>query len=368
MRFENPWLLLALIPVIAATWWGIRRAMRMPPALRFPTLAGVRAARPPLFGRLVWLPRALQALGLVVAVVALARPQVEDSHDLTSEGLDFVIALDMSGSMNAVDMPAEDILEHHRRNREPPNRFEAARDTIKRFIQARDADRVGLVIFARKAWVKFPLTLDQDAMHRILDGLVLDDGRRSQEGGCLNGCTIEGDSTAIGDALARALRRLERSDSKSRNIILITDGDNNAGKAAPDEVARFIAQQSPDRPIRVYTFLVGTGKDTFMPATNPFTGEPLVMPNGHRRYEQPKEKFPVNPALLQEIARITGGSYHEAPTEEDFRREFEALEKTAFRSPAIHRYREAFLPLVLMAFVLLLGGELANLTVFRRWP
>lgn len=368
MRFESPLLLFVLVPALLAAFVGIRRLMVRSSALRFPTLDWVRQARPPLRGRLHWLPRFLQALGLAVAVVALARPQLEEKEVITGEGADFVVAIDMSGSMNAVDMPPETIMEYHGSGMEPPNRFESARETIRDFILSSHQDRVGLVIFSSSAWVKFPLTLDRDAMMGILDSLVLDDGVRGSSGTCGNGCTITGEATAIGDALGRAYKRIEGSDSKSRNIILITDGDNNAGKAAPEEVARFIAEDSQDRPVRVFTFLVGTGKDTFMPARNPFTGRPVLTAQGLRAYERPKEQFPINPDLLTAIADATGGSFHEAATEEDFRREFENLEKTEFQSLSLRRYREAFLLPLLAALGLFLVGELLGATVFRRWP
>ncbi len=368
MRFESPWLLLALAPVLVAVAYGLWRTRARSVVLRFPTLATVRAARPAWWGRWHLAPRVLQGAALVLAVVALARPQVEDTSEITGEGADFVIALDMSGSMNAVDLEPERIIAYHQQGREPPNRFEAAREVLRRFIADRAQDRIGLVIFSSKAWVKFPLTLDRDAMLRILDGLVLDDGVRGPEGTCLNGCTITGEATAIGDALGRAYKRVEHSDTRSRNIILITDGDNNAGSVAPEEVAKFIASETKDRPVRVFTFLAGTGENTFMPARNPFTGQPILTPEGFRVYEHPREPFPVNPALLKAIAEATGGSYHEAATEDDFRREFESLEKTAFRTPALQRWREAYLAPVGVAAVLALLGEVLGLTVFRRWP
>jgi Ca-activated chloride channel family protein len=328
----------------------------------------VLAARPARLGRLTWIPRVLQGLAALLLVLALARPQTADQDELTGEGSDFVVALDMSGSMNAVDLAPEKILDYHNRGKEPPSRFEAARETIKEFIRSRDQDRVGLVVFSSKAWVKFPLTLDKDAMLRVLDGLVLDDGVRGQDGGCTNGCTITGESTAIGDALGRAFKRVEGSDTKSRSIILITDGDNNAGKAAPEEVARFIGEQAKDRPVHVYTFLVGTGQDTFMPARDPFSGRPIVTAGGLHVYERPKEPFPVNPPLLKEIARLTGGTYHEAATEADFRKEFEALEKSQFRAPALRRWKEAYLPPLAGAMGLVVLGELLGTLVLRRWP
>lgn len=368
MRFESPLLLLVLVVVVAVVVYGLWRAQTRPTVLRFPTLAAVRQARIPWWGRFHLLPRTLQAVGVVLAVVALARPQIEDPSEIAGEGADFVIALDMSGSMNAVDMEPERIIEYHRRGREPPNRFETAREVLRRFIADRSQDRIGLVIFSSKAWVKFPLTLDRDAMLRILDGLVLDDGVRGPEGTCLNGCTITGEATAIGDALGRAFKRLEGSETRSRNIILITDGDNNAGTLAPEEVAKFIAEETKERPVRVFTFLVGTGENTLMPARNPFTGQPILTPDGFRVYERPREPFPVNPPLLKAIASATGGSYHEAATEEDFRTAFEDLEKTEFRSPALSRWREAYAWPLGVATALLFLGEALGLTVFRRWP
>lgn len=366
MRLESPLMMLAMIPIAAVFVWGLIKLRREPPALRIPTFNHL--VKIPFISHLWWLPPAIQGIASAVAVFSLARPQINEVNELIGEGSDFVIALDMSGSMNAVDLPPERIMEYHRQGQEPPNRFETARETLKRFIKSRYQDRIGLVIFSSRAFVKFPLTLDKDAMLRILDGLVLDDGVRGAGEGCLNGCTITGEATAIGDALGRAYKRLEGSDTKSRSIILITDGDNNAGKVAPEEVAKYIAEQTPERPVRVYTFLVGGGTDTYVPARDPFTGRPLLTPAGFRVYEKPKEPFPVNPSLLQEIAKVTGGAYFEAATEEDFRREFEQLEKTRFTTPALEHWQEAYLPPLVVAITLFIFGELLRVTWLRRWP
>lgn len=368
MRFESPYLLLLLIPGLAAIVYGIWRDKTKPCCLRFPTLGYVVSAKPPLLSRFYLFPLIMKAIGFLIAILALARPQVKDIEEMAGEGADYMLVLDMSGSMNAVDMPPEQIEEYHRQGREPPNRFETAIETLKKFIENRTYDRVGLIIFSSKAWVKFPLTLDKVAMNRILDGLILDDGVRGPSGQCLNHCTITGEATAIGDALGRAYKRLEKSETKSRNIILITDGDNNAGKAAPEEVARFIAKESQDRPIRIFTFMVGSGKHTFMPARHPFTGQLIIRPDGRRVYERPKEEFPVNPTLLKEIASITGGEYYETPTEEDFRREFERMEKTKFEGIALEEWKEAFIPFVIVAMCFWVLGEVLGLTLFRRWP
>lgn len=368
MRFENPELLFAAIPVIAVAVWAAWRSRRIPATLRFSTVAVFQTVQPPWWSRLVDLPMWLRVAAALIAVVALARPQVRDTDMLTGEGSDFVVALDMSGSMNAVDLPAQKILEHQSNGREPPSRFEAARSIIKDFIVTRDSDRIGLVIFAGKAYVKFPLTMDKDAMLRILDGLILDDQSRDASGNCLNSCTITGEKTAIGDALGRAFKRIEDSRTKSRNIILITDGDNNAGKVAPEEVAKFIGQESSERPVRTFTFLVGSDKDTYMPATHAFTGQPLFTPDGYRVYEPVKNQMPVNPELLQNIADRTGGRFFSAPTEDDFRKEFDNMEKTEFSAPALRRYREAYLWPLTLALILAGLAEISAMTVLRRWP
>jgi len=370
VRFESPWFLLLLIPVFLAIVLGLRRQRRLPPALLFPSIGEAKAL--PRSFRASWpnLPRGLQGVAALLAVVALARPQLPEADLMSGEGADYAIVLDMSGSMNAVDRKAEEILEWHRKGQEPPNRFETARQVLREFIRDRVGDRVAMVIFSSRAWVKFPLTMDRDAMLRILDSLVLDDRTRGGPGAetCTNGCTITGEATAIGDALARAYRRLEDSPARSRNIILITDGDNNAGKADPLEVARFIAQQSPDRPVRVWTFLVGTGRETWLPAVHEFTGQPLRTAEGLRVYERPDQPFPVNPDLLRSIAEATGGRAFEAASAEEFRKAFEDLERTEFTSVPMRQWRDIFLWPLALALVLLGAGEALDLTAWRRWP
>jgi len=369
MRFESPYLLLLLVPAFAVVFYALFLERKRPAVLKFPTTIWVKKASLGVLSRLHILPRILQGIGLVLAVFALARPQVEKTVELSGGGSDIVIALDMSGSMNAVDMSPDEIMRYHGMKKEPPNRFETARDVLRRFIVSGGNNRIGLVIFSSKAWLKFPLTLDKQAMLRILDSLVLDDGVRGQDPNqCLNNCTITGEATAIGDALGRAYRRLQWSDAKSRAIILITDGDNNAGKVNPEEVAKFIAEDSKSNPVRVFTFLVGGGEYVYMPARDPFTGRVLRTPDGLMVYEKPEQDFPVNPPLLKKIAETTGGAYFEASTEKEFREEFEKLEKTEFKELGLRSYHEEFKPFVILSFLCFLLGEALSLTVFRRWP
>lgn len=368
MRFESPEMFWLLLPAALVVAWGLNRLARNPAHLNVPALRAARAARSGLRGKLAHLPVWMQALGILLLIIALARPQIEDRWEISGEGADFVIALDMSASMNAIDMPADRILSSQAAGQEPPNRFEAARQILKKFILSRDFDRIGLVIFASKAYVKFPLTLDKDSMSKILDGLVLDNRMRNKDGQCTNGCTILGEQTAIGDALARSFKRLEESDTKSRNIILITDGDNNAGMASPSEVAEFISRESGDRPIRVFSFLIGDEKETFMPAVHAMTGQLLVSGNGMQVYEPVNGEAPVKPDLLREISEKTGGRFFLAPSESDFRKEFADLEKTEFSSPAVQNWREMFAWPLGAGLAIYLSGLLLGLTLLRRWP
>lgn len=368
MRFDSPLMFLLLIPIAALAVFGIRRLLQSPPHLRFPSTSHATAARRGLRGRLAILPPALLLAGMVFGVIALARPQVRDHENLNGEGVDFVIALDMSSSMNAVDIPLDRIKALQLVGQEPPNRFETARRILKDFIASREFDRIGLVVFASHAWVKFPLTLDRETISRILDGLVLDNGIRTETGQCTNGCTIMGDSTAIGDALARSFKRLEDSETKSRNIILITDGNNNAGSATPSGIAEFIATESGERPIRVFPFLIGDNVDTFWPAIHPMTGQQIVGPDGLKLYQPIQDQANVNPDLLKEIAEVTKGRLYVAPSAKDFEKDFEDLERTEFSAPAISNWREVFTWPLAAAIVVCLIGAIMSMTVLRRWP
>ncbi|HNZ02567.1 MAG TPA: VWA domain-containing protein [Myxococcota bacterium] len=368
MRFDSPLMLLLLIPLAAVVAFGLFRLFRRPAHLRFPTVVHANVAGRGLRARLAMLPQIMIAVGLAFAILALARPQVRDPENLRGEGVDFVIALDMSSSMNAVDVSMDRIKALQAIGREPPNRFETARKVLKDFIASREFDRVGLIIFSTHAWVKFPLTLDRNAVAGILDGLILDNGLRNEAGQCTNGCTIMGDSTAIGDALARSFKRLEESDTASRNIILITDGDNNAGSATPSSIAEFIAKESAERPVKVFSFLIGDNEDTYWQAINPMTGRQMVGPDGLKLYQPTGREVTVNPDLLQEIADLTGGKLYVAPSAKDFIKDFGEMEKTEFSAPAISNFKEAFAWPLGLAIFFCLTGALLSVTVLRRWP
>jgi Ca-activated chloride channel family protein len=233
--FHSPrvlWLL-ALVPFIIA-WAFVERRKRA--VLRFSAasllFAQGRGVRP----YFLWLVPALRVTAFMLAVVALARPQERDSRvkDLSVEGIDIMIAFDLSSSMEAADF-------------RPNNRLHVAKEVLVEFLSGRSNDRIGLVVFSGEAYTQSPLTLDYNVLKEVVKQLrtrVLEDG------------------TAIGDAVATALNRLRDSEARSRVVVLITDGDNNAGRVSPLDAA----DAAKALGIPVYTILVGKGGKVPFPA------------------------------------------------------------------------------------------------------
>ena len=331
MTLERPLalVLLAAVPLaVAALLLERRRA----PRLRHPrTLALARAGRG-WAARLWWLPQACAVAALALVALALARPRSpEREPEWTAvEGIDVVIALDLSTSMWAADL-------------EPQDRITAARETLRAFIERRPTDRIGLVVFAGDAYTQCPLTLD----HGVLLGLV--DGLRPG--------SIE-DGTAIGNALATALNRLRDSTTRSRAVVLITDGDNNAGQISPLEAAGLA------RALHIPVFPILVGKGGLVPYP---VGEVLG-----RKIYQPRD-FPVNPELLQEIARRTGGAYANATDraglEHGLQEVLDRMEKTRLvEAGGVSRQRELFPGLLRGAFALAALGLALSTTRWRPFP
>jgi Ca-activated chloride channel family protein len=322
------WLLLSVPLLLLATALERRRA----PRLRFPRAAALRAFRGTL-ARLAWLPAALLALALGLTALALARPQsrIAGPEEIAVEGIDIVVALDLSTSMRALDF-------------EPVNRITVAKQVLRDFVSRRTHDRIGLVVFALDAYTQAPLTLDTAALRRLVDEIEI--GR------------IE-DGTAIGNAIATAANRLRESDARSKVVILITDGDNNAGQVAPLEAARAAAALG----IRVFTILVGKGGQVPYP-----DGEDLLGRAVTRQVE-----LPVNPDLLRRIAAETGGTAVNATDKaslvkglDDILDRLERSRLVAVR--AVERREELFPVLLLPAFALAAAALLLGSTRLRPFP
>jgi len=332
LHLDRPWALLLLLGVPLAAW-ALALDARRGPRLLHPRLAAVAAVGRGLVARLWWLPQALLIAALVLLAVGLARPQAREREPekQSVEGIDIVIALDLSTSMQAADF-------------RPRNRLHVAKEVLKDFIGRRRSDRIGLVVFAGDAYTQAPLTLDHDILKTLVDQLRFG--------------VIE-DKTAIGNAIATAVNRLRESDAKSKVVILITDGENNAGQISPRQAAEIARTLG----IRVFPILVGKGGVVPVP-----DGTDLF---GNETYQY--LPVAVNPALLQEIARTTGGTYANAGDRQELEKGLQdvldRMEKTRiFETTASTRSLELFPRLLRPAFWLAALGLLLGLTRWRSFP
>ncbi len=328
MEFAQPyWLyLLALVPLLAALeWWrGRRRRVGM----RYSTVQPAKASPKSVWTRIRGLPLVFRYGAFVLGILALARPQehnvVEERY---AEGVDIMLVLDTSTSMRAQDFS--------------PNRFEAARDVAADFVRERTSDRVGLVVFAAKAYTQTPLTLDYDFLLRMLDEVEVG--------------MIE-DGTAIGTAVAMAVNRLKDSTAESKVLILLTDGQNNRGEIDPvtaSEVAEAMG-------VRVYAVGVGAYGEAPFLFDDPFGGQ--------RRRMVPVE---IDEEMLATVAENTGGRYFRATNKQALReiyREIGMLEKTKIEERIYTNYQERYALFLLPAFGLLLLELLLSNTRLRRFP
>lgn len=330
--FHSPrWLwLLAFVPPLLA-WAYVERKRRA--VLRFSAASQLFAQGRGLRPRFLWILPVMRVLAFALAVVALARPQERDARerDLSVEGIDIMIALDLSTSMEAADF-------------RPNNRLHVAKEVLSEFISGRANDRIGLVVFSGAAYTQAPLTLDYGVLKEVIKQLrtrVLEDG------------------TAIGDAVATALNRLRDSDAKSRVVVLITDGDNNAGRLSPIDAG----DAAKTLGIPVYTILVGKGGKVPFPQ-----GQDIFGRTAWRDVE-----IPINPELLQRLAKETGGEFYRATDRESLKEGLQHVLDSLERSKlmeggATATYREKFHELLLWAALLLVLEFALRATVLRVFP
>jgi len=330
VQLHDPWLLLVLaaIPLLLRTRRG-----QPPPALRYPVLDALRAVGP---GRRVhwrWVLTALRALALILLVVALARPQLgKAATQIYTEGIDIMLAVDISGSMLAEDFQLDG-----RR----ASRVDAVKAVVEKFLSRRAGDRVGLIVFAGRPYTQSPLTLDH--------GWLMQNLARVQVG------MIE-DGTAVGSALATAINRLEPSETKSKIIILLTDGQSNAGKVPPMTAA----ETAKTLGYRVYTIGAGTR------GTAPF---PQVDAFGRKVYvSMPVD---IDEDTLRRIAETTGGRYFRATDTQSLQQiydEIDALERSPHEGLQYLEYHELYVWLALPALLLLAGEAVLAQTWLRVLP
>lgn len=325
--FAYSWVLylLILLPLMAIWYW--RKEKTSVSSISFPSTGIFGKYKSTLRVKLRFIPAFLRIVGLMFLIIALARPQSFTSgENVYSEGIDIAMLLDISGSMLAEDFK--------------PNRIEAAKKEIDNFIDGRTSDRIGLVIFSREAFTQCPLTIDYNVLKNLLKEI---------KSGMIT------DGTAIGNAIANGVNRLKDSDAKSKTIILLTDGVNNAGEVDPLTAAE-IAQKFG---IRIYTIGVGTIGEAPYPVPTPF---------GIRYQMMPVE---IDEALLRKVSTMTGGKYFRATNNQkldQIYREIDKMEKTRIETTSYRNAKELFYQWLLLGFMCLAGELVLSKTVFRKLP
>lgn len=344
--WQNAWALVALAIVPFVWWFGTfgqdKRRPRMRVGTVAPMLAGPRGVR----ANLRDLPGILRSVALVGMILALARPVSLLSDQRTEDkGIDIVVVLDVSMSMAAVLDADPSVLPGapHPQPGKRLTRLDTAKLVINDFISRRKTDRIGAVVFGKTAYILSPPTLDYHLLTQLLDRVQLG--------------VVDGYGTAIGDAVGTAVARLRNSDAASKVIVLLTDGDSNAGVLAPEKAAQLAASTGS----KVYTIQIGNGEDVDVFQGNDFFGQP--------RYA--RQRFPVNPELLKRISLTTGGESFVATDakalSDSMHAVLDALEKTRFEASSAS-FEDLF-PFVLIPGVLLLAVDaLLRAFLLRRFP
>jgi Ca-activated chloride channel family protein len=327
IQFANPqffWLLLGL--PVAVLWYYFKRkeqtaSLKMPSLKGFPKNDLLTRLKPVMF--------TLRLLALASVITALARPQIREvsTRTKTTRGIDIVMAIDVSSSMLARDLR--------------PNRLAALKDVASKFIEERPNDRIGLVAYAGESYTKTPITSDKGIVLNALGEITY---------GQLT------DGTAIGMGLATAVNRLKDSKALSKVIILLTDGVNNSGFIEPETAANLAVEFG----IKTYTIGLGTNGNALSP----------IAYNSDGTYRYGMREVEIDEALLQQIAKVTGGQYFRATNNQKLEaiyEEINKLEKTEVEEFKYYNYEEKFRPWVLLAVVLLLSEWIFRITLFKSF-
>ena len=334
VHFVHPVALLLLAPIALVAVWLARHGRAS--AVTYSSTDLVRAvatSRRTRWGRFV---PALRWMGAGLLVVALARPVIEHHNvQVQASGVDIMLAMDVSGSMQARDMagatPGTD----------PVSRIDAAKEVVSQFVQARPNDRIGLVAFAGEPYLASPLTLDHDWVLQNLARLDSDQ---------------LGDGTAIGSAIAAGTRRLDAQDAKSKVLIVLTDGQNNAGKIQPSvaaEAARALG-------VKMYAIGIGSTGDALVPVTD-----------DHGRQQLVAAKVDVDEPAMKQVAELTGGKFYRATDTQSLRSvyaDIDRFEKTTRTIKSLTHHDEQFAWLAVPGLFLVLTQLGLSATRFRRVP
>lgn len=328
ITFENPgwfWLLLA-IPFLVL-WYVLKHKQQTAP-VKISNLSGFKVHQG-ILPKLKPLLFVLQMIGLMALITAMAGPQTHESHKKSSskEGIDIVMSVDVSGSMLAKDLQ--------------PDRLQALKKVASHFVEERADDRIGLVIYAGESYTRVPVTSDRRIVMNAIEELEYG--------------TIK-DGTAIGMGLSTAVNRLRNSKTKSKIVILLTDGVNNSGQIDPATATQLAKKYG----IKVYTIGIGTNGEALSPVG--------MKPNGELHFERiPVE---IDEELMKVIAKETGGKYYRATDEEkleDIYEEINQLETSEIEEYTYHNTTEKYRPFLWLAGILFLIEFLLRYTVFRSF-
>ena len=332
MTFSHPYVLLLLLLLPLLAW--LKGKQGKPPAFVYSSVQLVRGILNVTRTRSGAFLTALRWLILAMLIIALAQPRLTKSETrVTASGVDIVVALDMSGSMASEDFEV---------GRERLSRLAMAKEVLKKFVEKRPNDRIGIVAFATQAYIASPLTLDHEFLLQNLARLELG--------------TIDNNRTAIGSALSTAINRLRELKSKSKIVILMTDGQNNSGKVAPLTVA----EAAQTLGVKVYT--IGVGMRGMAPMPQFWQG---------RKVGYQMQPVDIDEDTLQKIANMTGGKYYRADNSQKFQAiyaEIDKLERTEAEVKKFAHHDELFAWVITPGLGLLLLEVLLRHTIWRRLP
>lgn len=331
LRFESPYYFLLLSAIPAAVIF--HRNRRTHPAMGVPGLSTVMHVKFSAALKLRWIMPFLKYAVFGLLVIAMARPQHGTQHmSILTEGINIMLAVDLSESMAALDFKRDDKI---------VNRLEAAKGVIRGFISKRTGDRIGMVVFGSEAYTQLPLTRDYSTIATILDNLEIG---------------AAGKSTALGDALGISLKRLEDIKSQSNVIILLTDGQSNAGELAPQLASEIASEKG----VKVYTIGVGTkGRAPFL-VNHPVFGKRYV-----------HQQVNIDENTLKDIAAKTGGLYFRAENTEGLKEIYDTIdkmEKTDVKVKTFADYKELYSYFLIPAFMLLVVWIVLSNTRYLRVP
>ena len=326
-EFANPWVLVLAVLIPLAVWWQKQWGNRREGTIQ---LSSVQAVKNVVGLSGEWklkLVRTIQMIVLSLLIMAMARPRaVRDLTETSVNVVDINLVLDISSSMRAEDFK--------------PNRLEAAKATARKFIEDREGDRIGLLVFAGESYIQCPLTIDYDVLLDLLDQVEIVDEAH--------------DGTAIGMAIAHGINRLRSSDAKSRIMVLLSDGSNNAGELDPITAAGFASEYD----IKIYAIGVGSRGKAPFPVDDPVFG---------KRYVQVDVE--MDEKTLQQLAETTNGQYFRATDEErlsEIYDEINSLERSEISVKQFREYRELFGWMLIPSVVIMLSMMFVNESIFRK--